>query len=96
MQKSASNQLLYKVALGAGTRLVNFQASAATFSSADLLRPQIELPRKLGRALAFYLNEISMVRCDPCKKTRLKQNILPKYNISFHLLALQLSVRCLM
>jgi hypothetical protein len=50
MEKSPVNQLLNKVALVAGTRLVNFQASAATYFSADLLRPQIELPGKLGRA----------------------------------------------
>jgi hypothetical protein len=36
MQKSAANQLFNKVALVAGTRLVNFQASAATYLSADL------------------------------------------------------------
>jgi hypothetical protein len=48
------------VALVAGTRLVNFQASAATLLSADLLRPQTELPSKLGRASAIYINKISM------------------------------------
>jgi hypothetical protein len=57
MEKSAVNQLLNKVALVAGTRLVNFQASAATYFSADLLRPQIELPGKLGRASAIYFNK---------------------------------------
>jgi hypothetical protein len=61
MQKSSANQLLNKVALVAGTRLVNFQASAATYLSADLLRPQIELPGKLGKASAIYLNKISMI-----------------------------------
>jgi hypothetical protein len=61
MQKSTANQLLNKVALVAGTRLVTFQTSAATYLSADLLRPQTELPGKLGRALAFYLNKISMI-----------------------------------
>jgi hypothetical protein len=39
MQKSAANHQLNKVALVAGTRFVNFQASAATYLSADLLRP---------------------------------------------------------
>jgi hypothetical protein len=39
MKKSAANQLLNKVALVASTRLVNFQASAATYLSADLLQP---------------------------------------------------------
>ncbi len=43
-----------------GTRLVNFQASAATLLSADLLRTQTELPGKLGRASATYINKISM------------------------------------
>jgi hypothetical protein len=62
MQKSAANQLLNKVALVVGTRLVNFQASAATYLSADLLRPQTELPGKLGRASAIYLNKISMIQ----------------------------------
>jgi hypothetical protein len=57
MQKSAANQLLNKVALVAGTRLVNLQASAATYLSADLLRPQTELPGKLGRASAIYLKK---------------------------------------
>jgi hypothetical protein len=61
MQKSPANQPLNKVALVAGTRLVNFQTSAATYLSADLLRPQTELPGKLGRASAIYLNKISMV-----------------------------------
>jgi hypothetical protein len=61
MQKSAANQLLNKVALVAGTRLVNFQASAATYLPADLLWPQTELPGKLGRASVIYLNKISMV-----------------------------------
>ncbi len=61
MQKFAANQLLNKRALVAGTRLVNFQASASTYLSADLLRPQIELPGKLGRASAIYLNKISVV-----------------------------------
>jgi hypothetical protein len=60
MQKSAAYQLLNKVALVASTRLIQFQASAATYLSADLLRPQIELPGKLGRASAIYLNKISM------------------------------------
>ena len=35
---AAANQLVNNVALVAGTRLVNFQASAATYLSADLLR----------------------------------------------------------
>jgi hypothetical protein len=61
MQKSAANQLLNKVALVAGTRLVNFQASAATYLSADLFQPQAEVPSKLGRASAIYLNKISMI-----------------------------------
>jgi hypothetical protein len=39
MQQSAANQLLNKMALVAGTRLVNFQASAATYFSADLFWP---------------------------------------------------------
>jgi len=47
--------------LAAGTGLVNFQASAATYLSADLRRPKTELPGKLGRASAIYLNKISMV-----------------------------------
>jgi hypothetical protein len=61
MQKSAANQLLYKVALVAGTRLVNFQASAATYLSADLLRLQTELPSKPGRASVIFLDKISMI-----------------------------------
>ena len=48
------------MALVAGTRLVNFQASAATYLSANLRQPQTELPGKLGRASAIYLNKISM------------------------------------
>ncbi len=35
---ATTNQLAYKVALVASTRFVNFQASAPTYSSADLLR----------------------------------------------------------
>ncbi len=58
---AATYQRTNKVALVAGTRLVNFQASAATYLSADLLRPQTELPSKLGRASAIYINKISMV-----------------------------------
>jgi hypothetical protein len=50
MHVAATNQLTNKVALVASTRLVNFQASAATLLSADLLRPQTELPSKVGRA----------------------------------------------
>ena len=65
MQKSAANQLSNKVALVAGTRLVNFQAD--TYLAADLRRPQTELPGKLGRASAIYLNKISMVRSEPMK-----------------------------
>jgi hypothetical protein len=60
MQKSAANQLQNKVALVAGTRLVNFQASAATYLSADLRRSKTKLPGKPGRASAIYLNKISM------------------------------------
>jgi hypothetical protein len=50
---AAINQLTNKVA---GTRLVNFQASAATLLTADLLRPLTELPGKLGRASAIYIS----------------------------------------
>jgi hypothetical protein len=57
---AATNQRTNKVALVADTRLVNFQASAATLLSADLLRTQTELPGKLGRASAIYINKISM------------------------------------
>jgi hypothetical protein len=53
MHVAATNQQTNKVALVAGTRLVNFQASAATYLSADLLWPQAELPGKLGRASAI-------------------------------------------
>ncbi len=60
MHVAATNQQTNKVALVAGTRLVNFQASAATYLSADLLRPQTELLGKLGRASAIYINKISM------------------------------------
>jgi hypothetical protein len=60
MHMAATNQLKNKVALVAGTRLVNFQASAATLLSADLVRTQTELPGKLGRASAIYINKISM------------------------------------
>jgi hypothetical protein len=60
MDMAATNQRTNKVALVAGTRLVNFQASAATLLSADLLRTQTELPGKLGRASAIYINKISM------------------------------------
>ncbi len=49
------------MALVAGTRLVNFQASAATYLLADLRQRQTELPGKPGRASAIYLNKISMV-----------------------------------
>ncbi len=52
------------MALVAGTRLVKFQASAATYSSADLRQPKTELPDKLGRASAIYLNKISMIVTD--------------------------------
>jgi hypothetical protein len=61
MHVAATNQRTNKVALVAGTRLVNFQARAATYLSADLLRPKIKLPGKLGRASAIYINKISMV-----------------------------------
>jgi hypothetical protein len=47
--------------LVAGTRLVNLQAIAATYLFADLLWPDTELPGKLGRASAIYINKISMV-----------------------------------
>ena len=57
---AATNQRPNKVALVAGTRLVSFQASAATLLSADLLWTQTELPGKLGRASAIYINKISM------------------------------------
>jgi hypothetical protein len=40
MHAAATNQLKNNVALVAGTRLVNFKASAATLLSADLVRPQ--------------------------------------------------------
>jgi hypothetical protein len=50
MHVAATNQLTNNVARVASTRLVNFQASAATLFSADLVRPQTELPGKLGRA----------------------------------------------
>jgi hypothetical protein len=62
MHVAATNQLTNNVALVAGTRLVNFQASAATLLSADLMWPQTELPGKLGRASAIYLNKISMYK----------------------------------
>jgi hypothetical protein len=62
MQKSAANQLYKKVTLVASTRFENFRASAATYSSADLRRPQTELPGKPGRASAIYLNTISMLK----------------------------------
>ena len=61
MHVAATNQQTNKVALVAGTRLVNSQASAATLLSADLLRTQTELPGKLGKASAIYINKISMV-----------------------------------
>ncbi len=61
MHVVATYQRTNKVALVAGTRLVNFQASAATLLSADLLRPLTELPSKLGRESAIYINKISMV-----------------------------------
>ncbi len=61
MHVVATYQWTNKVALVAGTRLVNFQASAATLLSADLLRPLTELPSKLGRESAIYINKISMV-----------------------------------
>ncbi len=60
MHVAATNQRTNKVALVAGTRLVNCQASTATLLSADLLRTQTELPGKLGRASAIYINKISM------------------------------------
>ncbi len=49
------------MALIAGTGLVNFQASAATYLSADLRQQQTELPGKPGRASAIYLNKIHRV-----------------------------------
>ncbi len=58
MHVAATYQRTNKVALVAGTRIVNFQASAAILLSADLLRPQTELPSKLGRASAIYINKI--------------------------------------
>jgi len=60
MHVAATNQQTNKVAQVAGTRLVNFQASAATCLPADLLRPQTKLPGKLGRASAIYINKISL------------------------------------
>jgi hypothetical protein len=54
MNVAATNQLTNKVEQVAGTRLLNFQASATTLLSADLLRPQTELPSKLGRASAIW------------------------------------------
>jgi hypothetical protein len=62
MHVAATYQQSNKVALVAGTKIVNFQASAATYLSADLLQPQTELPSKLGRASAIYINKISMVQ----------------------------------
>ncbi len=62
MHVASTNQWTNNVALVAGTRLVNLQASAATYLSADLLRPQIELPGKLVRASAIYINKISMLQ----------------------------------
>jgi hypothetical protein len=61
MHVAATNQLTNNMALVASTRLVNFQASAATLLSADLCGPQTVLPGKLGRASAIYINKISMV-----------------------------------
>jgi len=61
MNVTTTNHWTNKVVLAAGTRLVNFQASAATLLSADLLRPQTELQGKLSRASAIYLNKISML-----------------------------------
>ena len=55
MHVAATKQLTNNVALVAGTRLVKFYASAATLLSADLLRQQTELPRKLGRASAIFI-----------------------------------------
>ena len=60
----------------AGTRLVNFQARAATFLSADFLRPKTELPGKLGRASAIYLNKISMVQTYFFKLSRLVPTVM--------------------
>jgi hypothetical protein len=60
MHVAATYQQSNKVALVAGTKIVKFQASAATLLSADLLRPQTELPSKLGRASASSINKISM------------------------------------
>jgi hypothetical protein len=64
MHVAATNQQTNKVALVAGPRLVNFQASADTLLSADLLRPQTELPGKQGRPSAICINKISMVKVD--------------------------------
>jgi hypothetical protein len=40
--------------------LANLKACAAILFSADLLRPQTELPGKLGRASTIYKNKISL------------------------------------
>jgi len=57
---AATNQLTNKVVLVASTKLVNLQPSAVTLLSADLLRPQTELPTKLGRASSIYINKMSI------------------------------------
>jgi hypothetical protein len=67
------------MALVAGTRLVNFHASAATCLSADLRRPQTELPGKLGRASAIYFNKISMALTKKQEVTTFKT--LSRFNI---------------
>jgi hypothetical protein len=74
MHVAATNQQKNKVALVAGTRLVNFQVSAATLLSADLLRTQTGLPGKLGRASAIYINKISMVSTVKKMSTVLKSS----------------------
>jgi hypothetical protein len=54
MHVAATNQLTNNVSLVAVTILVNFQASAATLLSADLVQPQTELPGKLGERRDLY------------------------------------------
>ena len=61
---AGTNQLTNNLVLVGGTRLVNFQASAATLLSADLPRLKTELTGKLGRASVICINKISLGQSD--------------------------------
>jgi hypothetical protein len=95
MHVAAINQLTNKVA---GTRLVNFQASAAKLLIADLLWPPTELPGKLGRASATYkcdgIYEVTFKISNFVILKRLQVTIIYMFNIYILTLKMDPNSKC--